>query len=145
MKTNRSHNPGRTTCRILLFLIAFCLISQPVVALDLGNISVPNPETGKYTQYWFKNQSDFDGFGFAYSLTAPFTAILGPWFFAIIWSAIIYRSYEKTGTITMPLVLGILTGTVWGAVFPGEATMVWTILFGIGLAAITIKYLVERD
>ena len=98
-----------------------------------------------FTRYWYQNNTDFDGFGFSYSLISPFMVLIGPWFFAILWSAMIYRSYEKTGTITMPIVLGILTASVWGVVIPDEAVMVWTVLFGIGIAAIVLKYLVERQ
>lgn len=128
----------------LLFLFLLVALISGVTAINFENITVPDLNTGKFTRYWYQDNEVFDGFGFSYSLIAPFLSILGPWFFAIIWSAMIYRSYEKTGTITMPIVLGILTGTVWGVVLPEQSIALWSNLFGVGLAAIVIKYLVER-
>ena len=128
----------------LIIILLLALIVPAVSAINFENLTQPDFNNGEYTRYWYQDNKVFDGFGFAYSLVAPFTSILGPWFFAIVWSALIYRSYDKTGTITMPIVLGILTASVWGVVIPSEAVMVWTTLFGIGIAAIVVKYLVER-
>lgn len=127
-----------------ILFVVLSLSVQSVAAIDLVNITVPDFNNGEFTRYWYHEQQDFDGFGFAYGLIAPFTSLFGPWFFAIIWSAMIYRSYDKTGTITMPITLGILTGTVWGVVMPTESITIWTILLVIGIAAIVVKYLVER-
>lgn len=133
--------------RILLTAVIIMAVLQIfcVSALNLDNLSVPDFNYGTYTQYWFHPDThEFDGFGFAYSLIAPFTTIFGAWFFVIMWSAIIYRSYERTGNITMPIVLGLLTSTVWGVLIPQEAVMVWTVMFGIGIAALVAKYMLDR-
>jgi len=129
-----------TAAVIIAVLQIFC-----VSAINLDNVTIPDFNYGTYTQYWFHpNTTEFDGFGFAYSLVAPFTTLLGAWFFVIMWSAIIYRSYERTGNITMPIVLGLLTSTVWGVLIPQEAIMVWTVMFGIGIAALVAKYMLDR-
>ena len=130
----------------LVILIILTVLQVGVVsALNLENISIPDYNYGTFTQYWYHPDAEvFDGFGFAYSMIAPLTTVWGAWFFVVIWSAIIYRSYEKTGNITMPIVLGILTSTIWGVLIPQEAAMVWTTMLGIGIAALIAKYMLDR-
>lgn len=133
--------------RLLLVAVIIMAVLQIICvsAINLENITIPDFNYGTYTQYWFHPDTHaFDGFGFAYSLIAPFTTIFGAWFFVIMWSAIIYRSYERTGNITMPIVLGLLTSTIWGVLIPQEAVMVWTVMFGIGIAALVAKYMLDR-
>ena len=131
--------------KLFLFLIFAAFTVSVAGAVNLDNVSIPDINYGTYTQYWFNpDNQQFDAFGFGYSLIAPFLSIMGAWFFVILWSAIIYRSYERTGNVVMPVVLGLLTGTVWGVVIPAEAQMVWTIMICIGIAAIVGKYMLDR-
>ena len=133
--------------RTLLIAVALMAVLQIICvsAVNLDNITVPDLNYGRFTQYWYHPDAEmFDGFGFAYSLVAPLTSVWGAWFFVIIWSATIYRSYERTGNITMPIVLGILTSTIWGVLIPQEAVMVWTTMLGIGIAALVAKYMLDR-
>ena len=130
----------------LIFFLIFAAFTVSVAgAVNLDNVSIPDINYGTYTQYWFNpDNQQFDSFGFGYSLIAPFLSIMGAWFFVILWSAIIYRSYERTGNVVMPVVLVLLTGTVWGVVIPAEAQMVWTIMICRGIAAIVGKYMLDR-
>ena len=134
--------------RIEVIILAIILAVMPIMgasAVNLDNISIPDFNTGTYTRYWYNPDNEvFDGFGFGYSLIAPALSLLGPWLFVILWSAIIYRSYEKTGQIVMPIVLGLLTSTIWGVMVPQEAAYVWTVMFGIGIAALVGKYMLDR-
>jgi len=135
--------------RIEFIFLALLLMQMPIMgaaAVNLNEtISIPDFNTGTYTRYWYSPDNEvFDGFGFGYSLIAPMLKLLGPWFFVILWSAMIYRSYEKTGQVTMPIVLGLLTSTVWGVVIPQEAAMVWSTMFGIAIAALVAKYMLDR-
>lgn len=129
----------------MLIIGGLLLIPMSAAAINLDNVSVPDMNGGTFTRYWFNAENQqFDGFGFGYSLIAPMLVLLGPWFFVLLWSAIIYRSYERTGNVTMPIVLGLLTSTVWGVVIPQEAAMVWSTMIGIGIAAIVAKYMIDR-
>jgi hypothetical protein len=129
----------------ILFVGSLLILPMNAAAVNLDNVSIPDFNSGTYTRFWYSGDNvQFDGLGFAYSLIAPMTALLGPWFFVIMWSAIIYRSYEKTGNIAMPVILGLLTSTVWGVLIPQEAGMVWLTMFGIGVAALVAKYMVDR-
>lgn len=146
MKIDMSdYNCQRIFILLIFMSVTVSLVAEDVSAVALENISVPDLNTGTYTRYWYNpDNQQFDGFGFAYSLIAPFLVLLGPWFFVFVWSAIIYRSYERTGNITMPIVLGLLTSTIWGVVIPQEAAMVWGVMFGIGIAALIAKYMLDR-
>jgi hypothetical protein len=130
---------------IILFLISAAMLTSAASAVNLDNVSIPDVNYGTYTQYWFNPENQqFDAFGFGYSLIAPFLSLMGAWFFVILWSAIIYRSYERTGNVVMPVVLSILTSTVWGVIIPSEAEMVWTVMICIGVAAIVAKTMLDR-
>ena len=130
---------------IFLFLISAAMLTSAASAVNLDNVSIPDVNYGTYTQYWFNPENQqFDAFGFGYSLIAPFLSLMGAWFFVILWSAIIYRSYERTGNVVMPVVLSILTSTVWGVIIPSEAEMVWTVMICIGIAAIVGKTMLDR-
>lgn len=130
---------------IILFLISAAMLTSAASAVNLDNVSIPDVNYGTYTQYWFNPENQqFDAFGFGYSLIAPFLSLMGAWFFVILWSAIIYRSYERTGNVVMPVVLSILTSTVWGVIIPSEAEMVWTVMICIGIAAIVGKTMLDR-
>lgn len=130
---------------IFLFLISAAMLTSAASAVNLDNVSIPDVNYGTYTQYWFNPENQqFDAFGFGYSLIAPFLSLMGAWFFVILWSAIIYRSYERTGNVVMPVVLSILTSTVWGVIIPSEAEMVWTVMICIGIAAIVGKVMLDR-
>ena len=130
---------------IILFLISAAMLTSAASAVNLDNVSIPDVNYGTYTQYWFNPENQqFDAFGFGYSLIAPFLSLMGAWFFVILWSAIIYRSYERTGNVVMPVVLSILTSTVWGVIIPSEAEMVWTVMICIGIAAIVGKVMLDR-
>lgn len=117
-----------------------------IVDMKIADIELPDVNTGGYTQYWYSNttSTDFNVFGFAYSLILPFTNVLGIWFYVIVWSAIIYRSYAKTQNVMMPVTLGILTAGVWGVFVPAEAQMIMIVAFAIGIASVSIKYFIER-
>ena len=130
---------------LFLFLISVAMLTSAASAVNLDNVSIPDVNYGTYTQYWFNPENQqFDAFGFGYSLIAPFLSLMGAWFFVILWSAIIYRSYERTGNVVMPVVLSILTSTVWGVIIPSEAEMVWTVMICIGVAAIVAKTMLDR-
>ena len=134
--------------KIKAFIIFLLLVVMPIVptaAVNIDNVSIPDFNYGTFTRYWYNpDNQQFDAFGFGYSLIAPFTSLMGAWFFLFLWSAIVYRSYEKTGNITMPVVVGILTSTVWGVLIPQEGAMVWQIMLGIGIAVLIAKYMIDR-
>lgn len=130
---------------LFLFLILAASFTSAASAVTFDNVSIPDVNYGTFTQYWFNpDNQQFDAFGFGYSLIAPFLSLMGAWFFVILWSAIIYRSYERTGNVVMPVVLSILTSTVWGVIIPSEAEMVWTVMICIGVAAIVGKTMLDR-
>ena len=72
-----------------------------------------DPETGYYTSYWFNRDGGFiDVHGLFFSLMLPLTALIGQWFFLIIWGTLVMGMYLHSQDTTLPFVIGILLGAV---------------------------------
>ena len=70
-------------------------------------------DTGYYTSMWFNRENDFINVeGLFSSILLPFTALIGSWFFMIIWGTIVMGIYLHSQDTTLPFVIGILLGAV---------------------------------
>lgn len=72
-----------------------------------------SPETGYYTSYWFNRDADFINVeGLFSAILLPFTALIGQWFFMIVWGTLVMGIYLHSQDTTLPFVIGILLGAV---------------------------------
>jgi hypothetical protein len=127
--------------------LALLCITQVHALPDLANVTLdfPDIQNGTFTSYWFDPGSAvLNIWGFIYSLVLPFIQIFGYWVFAIIWFIYLGGVYWRAGDVTLPLVIGMISGSVMGIILPVEAQFVGIILFALGLVGVTIKYLIER-
>lgn len=130
-----------------LSLGLLALIPNAQALPDFSNITIEFPDIGNgtFTRYWFDPDTNvLDIWGFIYSLVLPFIQIFGYWIFAIVWFLYLGGVYWRSGDVTLPLVIGMISGCVMGVIMPPEAQFVGTILFALGLVGISIKYLIER-
>ena len=72
-----------------------------------------SPETGYYTGYWFNRDAGFINVeGLFSAILLPFTALIGQWFFMIVWGTLVMGIYLHSQDTTLPFVVGILLGAV---------------------------------
>ncbi len=72
-----------------------------------------SPETGYYTGYWFNRDAGFINVeGLFSAILLPFTALIGQWFFMIVWGTLVMGMYLHSQDTTLPFVVGILLGAV---------------------------------
>jgi len=109
---------------------------------DLENYDLRN---GTYTQYWLDFSNGFPVYGLIYAICLPFINIFGYWFFAMLWFLYLGLSYMRTGDVTLPLTVGLISGTVWGAIMPPETFIVGYVMLATSIVAILMKlYLRDR-
>ncbi|MFA5445930.1 MAG: hypothetical protein WC262_13250, partial [Bacteroidales bacterium] len=82
--------------------------------------------------------------GFGYSLTLPFIMTMGWYWYGILFFVYLGGVYMRGGEISLPLTIGLAAATMWGAVMPPEMNYVSSILFGVGLAGMMIKWLIDN-
>lgn len=126
---------------IILAIVIFGAVVSPAAA-NFTIIDIPpwNPETGTYTGFWFDYETgDFLPYGFLQSLTAPFTGIIGYWFFLAVWAIYIYGVWNRERSIELTLVMMLLSGTFWGALLPPESFIYLYLFIAMGIAAIIFK------
>ena len=128
----------------LLLLLVSCVV-MPVAAdaVNYTGLTAPDYANGTYTRYWMANTT-FDGFGFAYSLALPFIGLVGMWFFVLLWFAYLARCWIRSGDVTIPIVVALITGPIIGVVFPPEAAMAGQVMFGLAIAATVVKVMIDR-
>jgi len=105
------------------------------------NIDIWN---GTYTRYWLNLTGGFPWYGIMYAIVAPFMDIMGAYFFAVMWFLYLTITWFRTGNVTMPLVVGIISGTMFGALMPPEVQTIGYVILGICGATILVR-LYMRD
>lgn len=106
-----------------------------------------NIDNGTYTQYWLSElmeTGDFPFYGFVYSLMAPIMNIFGYAIFLIIWLTYLFIVWIRSGEITMPLVIGVLTAGLWGTMFPPEAKYMAYVLLAICIGVIFVRVIYDK-
>lgn len=103
---------------------------------DLGNYDLRN---GTYTQYWLDFSNGFPVYGLIYAICLPFINIFGYWFFAMLWFLYLGLSYMRTGDVTLPLTVGLISGAVWGVIMPPETFIVGYVMLATSIVAILMK------
>ena len=94
-----------------------------------------SPDTGYYTGYWFNRDADFINVeGLFSAILLPFTALIGQWFFMILWGTLVMGMYLHSQDTTLPFVIGILLGAVisMSAGADGVTVMYLTMAFAGG-------------
>ncbi|NLZ31394.1 MAG: PKD domain-containing protein [Methanomicrobiales archaeon] len=87
--------------------------ATPIPTTPISTNTSWSPETGYYTSQWFNRGADFINVeGLFASLLLPFTALIGQWFFMIVWGTIVMGIYLHSQDTTLPFVIGILLGAV---------------------------------
>ena len=121
----------RNGCLLLLLLP---VIVVPVMAVDY-TVNY-NPETGVFTKYWFDPTASPNPYYMIYSFLLPFTNLLGPSVYFLFWAAPIVGIYIYTQDITMPWVVGVLTGALLSNALAGLPEglmmMILTMAFAAG-------------
>ena len=137
----------------LLFLIPLV----GIVAADTpGDYSMPanyDVYNGTYS-YWLFNMTHQDSSNSGHpvfeiyliggAIMAPIISVFGYWIFMIIWSIYLLMVWIKTGDVSLPLVIGIISVGVWSFLIPSSAYMFIGVMFAICLAAIMFKAFTDR-
>jgi hypothetical protein len=98
-----------------------------------ANTSVDTPNS-TFLKYWLQNftaTGNFSVYGFANGIMAPLMHVFGFWIYLIIWACYLFAVWIRTQNITLPLVIGIISGGIFGFLFPKEALPVVIIMFVI--------------
>ena len=104
-----------------------------------------SPETGYYTSQWFNRGADFINVeGLFASLLLPFTALIGQWFFMIVWGTIVMGIYLHTQDTTLPFVIGILLGAVMSLSAGADSTVIMYITMAFAGGGVLAKLLLGR-
>ena len=129
---------------LLLAVTVLLLLCSHVSAIDYS-ISY-NPETGTYTQYWFDPTAPPSLWAMIFSFLLPYTNIFGPSVYFVLWAAPIVALWLYTQDITMPWVVGTLTGTLLAnamATMP-EGLYMMILVIGFAGGGILAKALLGR-
>lgn len=131
------------TRRIAYLALVLLVLVTCVSAYSGFNYS---PETGYYTGNWFNRENDFINVEALFStLLQPFTAIIGNWFFMIIWGTIIMGIYLHTQETTLPFVIGILLGAGLSLYMGVEAATIMYLTMAFAGGGILAKLLLGRQ
>jgi hypothetical protein len=124
--------------------ILLLLLPGAVSAVGYDNFTAPTIDydirEGQYNQYWLTDLTSFPVYGLIYAICKPFIDIFGYWFFAILYFVYLGTSYLRTGSVTLPVTVGLISGTVWGAIMPPETFVVGYVLLATGIVTILIKF-----
>lgn len=137
------------TMFVWLALALLALVSPAAAGISDGNFTAPEIDydlrSGTYTQYWLDFSNGFPVYGLIYAICLPFINIFGYWFFAMLWFLYLGLSYMRTGDVTLPLTVGLISGTVWGVIMPPETFIVGYVMLAACIVAILMKlYLRDR-
>lgn len=137
------------TIFVWLALALLALVSPAAAGISDGNFTAPEIDydlrSGTYTQYWLDFSNGFPAYGLIYAICLPFISIFGYWFFAMLWFLYLGLSYMRTGDVTLPLTVGLISGAVWGAIMPPETFIVGYVMLATSIVAILMKlYLRDR-
>jgi hypothetical protein len=84
----------------------------------------------------FLNAEDLDILGFC---TAPFTHILGDYFYLLFGLIPVFLMYLKSQDIIIPLMAGLLFTAAFGFAFPANAGIMILMLLGTGTGAVMFQ------
>ncbi len=105
-----------------------------------------SPETGYYTGYWFNRNADFINVeGLFSAILLPFTALIGQWFFMIVWGTLVMGIYLHTQDTTLPFVIGILLGAVISISAGAEGATVMYLTMAFAGGGVLAKLLLGRS
>ena len=103
-------------------------------------------DTGYYTSMWFNRENDFINVeGLFSSILLPFTALIGSWFFMIVWGTIVMGMYLHTQDTTLPFVIGILLGAVISISAGAEGATVMYLTMAFAGGGVLAKLLLGRS
>ncbi len=57
----------------------------------------------------------------------------------MLWFLYLGISYMRTGDVTLPLTVGLISGAVWGAIMPPETFIVGYVMLATSIVAILMK------
>lgn len=135
----------RTRFRLVLLGCLLIGLSLLLVRVVQGANITWDPSTGYYTHWWMDWSNDFiDVLGLFWSLTLPFTAQIGHWFYFILWGVFVAGLYLWTQDITMPFVVGVLSGAMMASLMGEEALLAMTLVMVFSGAGVLTKVLLGR-
>lgn len=80
----------------------------------------------------FINSEELDILGFC---MAPFTAILGNYFYLVFGLVPVFMMYLKCQDVVLPVICGLLFTAAFGLAFPGTRGVAVVMLLGTGVGA----------
>jgi hypothetical protein len=121
-----------------------------VASLIVGTVSastsaaIPyDPANGTYLKYFMANLTqghfDLNINGLAFALMLPIINVFGYWIFLIIWLTYLATVWMRSQDLTLPLVIGLISASVWGVLIPAEAYLYVGVMFAICIAVILVK------
>jgi hypothetical protein len=117
--------------------------SGTALNFSMGNFTL---DTGEYTKYWLYNFTHYGNLSmtdFGYGLMLPLINVFGMWIFLFIYLTYLGMVWIRSGDVTLPLVIGMISAGIWGVVIPQQAFIVIGSMFAICMAVIILK--VFRD
>ena len=131
--------------RDILIVALLLMVMTPHVAAVDYTINY-NPETGTYTKYWFDTSGPPNPYNMIYGFMLPFTLLLGPSVYFLFWAAPIVGIYIYTQDITMPLVVGVLTGALLSNALAGlpEGLLIMILTMAFAAGGILAKVMFGR-
>jgi hypothetical protein len=134
---------------LVAFVVPFVVQAAPIpVPTGYPSFSFQNTSmasdiyNGTYTKYWLFNltrTARIDIYGMAYGMMAPILAVMGYWIFLIIWLTYLATVWMRSQDLTLPLVIGLISASVWGVLIPAEAYLYIGVMFAICIAVILVK------
>lgn len=97
---------------------------------------------GTYLKYWlfnFTRTGNLSMTDFGYSLMLPFISIMGYWIFLLIYLTYLGMVWIRSGDVTLPLVIGLISAGIWGVVIPTQAYIMIGAMLAICMAVIIVK------
>lgn len=128
---------------VLIALLATCFL---VAIVSGGSYTVDyDPQTGEYTHFWFDISNPPKPLNIVYAGFLTIFNVIGPAMYFIMWGAFVVAAYLYTQDITMPLTVGILTGSLLSAaITQPEAQWLMMILTAIMLGGLLVKVILGR-
>jgi len=133
------------TFKFLILILLGLLLVAPVLSMDDMTVNY-DPKTGVYTHYWFDPTGPPNPINMIYSFFLPILNVIGPWMYFILWAAFAMAAWLYTQDITMPTVIGTITGAVMSSLMSmpeAQMMMILTMVFASG--GLIAKVLLARQ
>ena len=130
--------------RLLLLLLVGSILCSIAVAADDFTVDY-DPRTGEYTHYWFDPTAPPNPVNMVYSFLLPIYAVLGPMMYFIMWGGFVTATWLYTQDITMPLVIGTLSGAIMTeAMDLPESQIMMVLVMCFALGGLLVKVVFGR-